>query len=145
MTSRRAEPSRFGIRARLLALLLPCVLGLLALDSWNDYRELQDLVQASYDRALLDSAEARRLGTTLAPDGKVQFEGATVEARRLLEAGGFQILDSRRPFAEPYGVAHPASRARRRGLRDLTFRALCRTTLGQVGVPHAALLAEPRR
>ncbi len=77
MTSRPTEPSRFGIRARLLALLLPCVLGLLALDSWNDYRDLQNLAQASYDRALLDSAEARRLG-------------ATAEARHLLEAGAAQ-------------------------------------------------------
>jgi two-component system sensor histidine kinase TctE len=90
MTSPRAEPRRFGIRARLLALLLPCVLGLLALDSWNDYRELQELVQASYDRAMLDSAEAQRLGATLAPDGTLQLDAATPEARRVLEAGAAQ-------------------------------------------------------
>ncbi|MCU4118793.1 sensor histidine kinase [Variovorax sp. N23] len=90
MTSPRTEPSRFGIRARLLALLLPCVLGLLALDSWNDYRELQDLVQASYDRAMFDTAETRRLGATLAPDGTLQPDAATAEARRLLEAGAAQ-------------------------------------------------------
>jgi two-component system sensor histidine kinase TctE len=90
MTSPLAEPTRFGIRARLLALLLPCVLGLLALDSWNDYRELQGLAQASYDRALLDSAETRRLGATLAPDGTLQRDAATAEARRLREAGAAQ-------------------------------------------------------
>jgi two-component system, OmpR family, sensor histidine kinase TctE len=90
MTSPRAEPRRFGIRARMLALLLPCVLGLLALDSWNDYRELQDLAQASYDRALRDSAEAQRLGATLAPDGTLQLDAATAEARRVLEAGAAQ-------------------------------------------------------
>lgn len=90
MTNRRTEPSRFGIRARLLALLLPCVLGLLALDSWNDYRELQGLVQASYDRAMFDTAETRRLGATLAPDGTLQLDAATAEARRLLEAGAAQ-------------------------------------------------------
>jgi two-component system sensor histidine kinase TctE len=89
MTNPLAEPTRFGIRARLLALLLPCVLGLLALDSWNDYRELQGLAQASYDRALLDSAETRRLGATLAPNGTLQRDAATAtaEARRLREAG----------------------------------------------------------
>lgn len=90
MTNPLDEPSRFGIRARLLALLLPCVLGLLALDSWNDYRELQGLAQASYDRALLDSAETRRLGATLAPDGTLQRDTATAEARRLRDAGAAQ-------------------------------------------------------
>ena len=91
MTSRRTEGSRFGIRARLLALLLPCVLGLLALDSWNDYRELKDLVQATYDRAMFDSAETQRLGATLAPDGTHQRDATTTaEARRLLKAGAAQ-------------------------------------------------------
>lgn len=90
MTSRPTETSRFGIRARMLALLLPGVLGLLALDSWNDYRELQDLAQASYDRALLDSAQTRRLGAPLAPDGARQRDAATAEALRLREAGAAQ-------------------------------------------------------
>jgi two-component system, OmpR family, sensor histidine kinase TctE len=89
MTSRRAEPGRFGIRARLLALVLPAVLGLLALDSWNDYRELQELAQASYDRAMLDSAETQRLGIALAPDGTRPLDAAA-EARRVLEAGAAQ-------------------------------------------------------
>ena len=37
----RTDPDRFGIRARLLTLLIPGILGLLAMDSWNDYRALQ--------------------------------------------------------------------------------------------------------
>ncbi|MGJ7489491.1 sensor histidine kinase [Variovorax sp. ZT4R33] len=90
MKNPQAEPSRFGIRARLLALLLPCVLGLLVLDSWNDYRELKDLAQTSYDRAMLDSAEMRRLGATLVPDGTLRLDTATAEARRLPEAGAAQ-------------------------------------------------------
>jgi tRNA (mo5U34)-methyltransferase len=65
--------------------------------------------------------------------------------RRLLEAGGFEILASRRPFVEPYGSGHPTVSATQRTLRDRAFRALCRSTLGDVGVPHAALLAQPRR
>jgi tRNA (mo5U34)-methyltransferase len=66
--------------------------------------------------------------------------------RRMLEAGGFEILDSRRPFAEPYGTGHPTVRAGgQRPVRERAFRALCQATLGQVGVPHAALLARPRR
>ena len=47
----RPEPGRFGIRARLLALLLPGMLALLAFDSWNDYRALHDLVQARWTTA----------------------------------------------------------------------------------------------
>jgi tRNA (mo5U34)-methyltransferase len=65
--------------------------------------------------------------------------------RRLLEAGGFEILDARRPFAEPYGTGHPTVTADHRTARDRAYRALCRATLGRVGVPHAALLAQPRR
>jgi tRNA (mo5U34)-methyltransferase len=65
--------------------------------------------------------------------------------RRMLEAGGFDILAARRPFVEPYGSGHPTVSATQRSWTDRAFRALCRTTLGDVGVPHAALLAQPRR
>ena len=64
--------------------------------------------------------------------------------RRLLEAAGFEILSARRPFAEPYGAGHPTTHVARRGGRERAFRALCRATLGDVGVPHTALLARPR-
>jgi hypothetical protein len=56
----RTDPDRFGIRARLLTLLLPAILGLLALDSWNDYRALRNQVQDAYDQAMLESVHALR-------------------------------------------------------------------------------------
>ena len=67
-----ARPSRFGIRARLLALLLPGVLALLAFDSWNDYRALKGIVEDAYDQALLEPVTALDNSLTLAADGSIR-------------------------------------------------------------------------
>ena len=61
----RTDPDRFGIRARLLTLLLPAILGLLALDSWNDYSALRNQVQDAYDQSMLEAAHA--LQSSVAP------------------------------------------------------------------------------
>lgn len=45
MPRSESERQRFGIHARLLTLLLRCLVALLALDSWNDYRAQRDLVR----------------------------------------------------------------------------------------------------
>ncbi|MDP9902503.1 sensor histidine kinase [Variovorax ginsengisoli] len=85
----RTEPgSRFGIRARLLVLLLPCLLGLLALDSWNDYRALRDLAQDAYDRVMLASAHALRRSVVVTADGTLQLDAHTAQstARAVLDA-----------------------------------------------------------
>lgn len=88
MTKRRTDagPSRFGIRARLLALLLPCILGLLALDSWDDYRALRGLVQDSYDRVMLESVRALQGSVVLAPDGSFALDAAAPLVQRLFDA-----------------------------------------------------------
>lgn len=78
MTTRRTEASRFGIRARLLTLLLPAVLGLLALDSWDDHRALRDLVQAAHDQSLLESAIALRSSVASSSDGSLRLEAPRV-------------------------------------------------------------------
>ncbi len=60
--------------------------------------------------------------------------------RRMVYAAGFRVVAARRPYSDPFGPAHP------RG-RDLRSRAVdgARTVFtGNPGVPHAALLAEPR-
>ncbi len=46
------EPRRFGLRARLLALPLPGIIALLALDSRNDYRALPHPLCVTYVPAL---------------------------------------------------------------------------------------------
>lgn len=43
-----------SIRAALIALLVPGLIGLLAIDSWNDYRTLAEVTQDAYDNALLE-------------------------------------------------------------------------------------------
>jgi len=74
MKTPQTEASRFGIRARLLTLLLPAVLGLLALDSWNDHRALRTLVQDAYDQSLLESATALQGSVAVAPDGSLRLD-----------------------------------------------------------------------
>ena len=69
----RTDPDRFGIRARLLTLLLPAIVGLLALDSWNDYRALQGLVRDAHDQTLLESAHALRNSLQISPDGSLRL------------------------------------------------------------------------
>ena len=73
MKTRRTDLERFGIRARLLTLLLPGILGLLALDSWNDYRALHHLVQNAYDQAMLESVTALRSSLVVGADGSFKL------------------------------------------------------------------------
>jgi len=70
----RPEPQRFGIRARLLALLLPGIVALLALDSWNDYRTLTDSLVVAYDQSLLEPVQALANGVVVASDGSVKVQ-----------------------------------------------------------------------
>ncbi len=69
----RTDPDRFGIRARLLTLLLPAILGLLALDSWNDYRALRNQVQDAYDQAMLESVHVLRGSLSVGEDGALRL------------------------------------------------------------------------
>lgn len=69
----RTDPDRFGIRARLLTLLLPAILGLLALDSWNDYSALRNQVQDAYDQSMLEAAHALQSSVTPARDGSLRL------------------------------------------------------------------------
>lgn len=71
-----ARPRRFGIRAWLLALLLPGSVALLALDSWNDYHAISHLVQDAYDQALLEPVQALDDSVGYGPDGSIRVEGA---------------------------------------------------------------------
>lgn len=68
------RPQRFGIRARLLALLLPGLVVLLALDSWSDYRALTDSLVVAYDQSLLEPVQALANGIVVASDGSVRVQ-----------------------------------------------------------------------
>jgi two-component system sensor histidine kinase TctE len=69
----RTDPDLFGIRARLLTLLLPGMVGLLALDSWNDYHALSRQVEQAYDQPLIESVNALQSSLSLAQDGTFQL------------------------------------------------------------------------
>ena len=90
MKTFRADPDRFGIRARLLTLLLPGILGLLILDSWNDYRALRTLVQDAYDQSMLESVNALRGSLSLAQDGSFRLNAPSFVAQTTLDAGNPQ-------------------------------------------------------
>jgi len=71
-----AEPRRLGLRAWLLALLLPSCVALLALDSWNDYHAISHLVQDAYDQALLEPVQALDDSVGFGRDGDVRIDAA---------------------------------------------------------------------
>ncbi|OZI69382.1 sensor histidine kinase [Bordetella genomosp. 1] len=61
-----------GIRALLISLLLPGVVMLLVIDSWNDYRTLSTITNEAYDSALLEPARVLESSLEFTPDGMLQ-------------------------------------------------------------------------
>ncbi|MDM0112711.1 sensor histidine kinase [Variovorax sp. J22R133] len=98
-----AEPRRIGIRTLLLALLLPGIVLLLAVDSWNDYRDISRVVGDAYDQVLVEPVQALNDSVVLGADGKPRMEAAfSVEA----------MFESRRSRRRYLHVGHvPVSRA----------------------------------
>ncbi|MBU2410868.1 MAG: sensor histidine kinase, partial [Gammaproteobacteria bacterium] len=75
------EARGIGIRTLLLAILLPGVIGLLALDTWNDYRAISRVVTHAYDQALVEPAQALDDSVVLGDDGRPRIDAAfAVEA-----------------------------------------------------------------
>ena len=61
--------------------------------------------------------------------------------RRMVFAAGFELLRTTRPYSEPFGEGHWSRRPK---LSDLPVRVGRSLLTGDIGVPHAALLARPR-
>ncbi len=59
--------------------------------------------------------------------------------RHMLEAAGFRVVQTVKPYAIPYGTAHPALS---NSIRARAQRFLARRVIGGVGVPHSASLCE---
>ena len=76
--SQRLEKTKlgFGLRARLLILLVPGMLAMLAFDSWNDYSALKKIVQDAYDQALLEPISALESSIGLAANGSIRVQAA---------------------------------------------------------------------
>jgi len=84
------EPERFrfplvGIRTLLITLLLPGVILLLVIDSWNDYRTLAAITNEAYDSALLEPARVLESSIEFTPDGKLAV-ATPVYAQVILES-----------------------------------------------------------
>lgn len=86
----------------------------------------------------LTLAHRRRPLTSLSGLATVQWHVPNLAGhRRMVAAAGFSVERVVRPFAIPFGPAHPPVRASR------ARRAMCRYLTGGWGVPHSALLARP--
>ncbi|HYP83652.1 sensor histidine kinase [Variovorax sp.] len=92
-----AEARRLGIRALLLALLLPVLVVLLAIDAWSDYRTISRVAADAYDQVLMEPVQALADSVTLdaagqprlAPAFSVQsmFEQSTGSRHKHLHVG----------------------------------------------------------
>ncbi|VFR55088.1 Two component system histidine kinase [plant metagenome] len=76
---------RVGIRPLLVALLLPGIIGLLMLDSWNDYRTLSEITAEAYDSSLLEPARVLESSVEFANDLTLRIS-APMYAQVLLES-----------------------------------------------------------
>lgn len=74
-----------GIRTLLITLLLPGVLLLLVIDSWNDYRTLAAITNEAYDSALLEPARVLESSIEFTPDGQLHVT-TPVYAQVILES-----------------------------------------------------------
>lgn len=98
------ERRRLGIRALLLALLLPGVVALLLLDSWNDYRAVSRIVEDAYDQALLEPVQALDDSVGFGPDGTPRVDAAfSVQSM-------FEVTRSRHKYLH-VGVTHGSAAA----------------------------------
>ena len=84
------EPERFrlplvGIRTLLITLLLPGVILLLVIDSWNDYRTLAEITNEAYDSALLEPARVLESSIEFTPEGGLMV-ATPVYAQVILES-----------------------------------------------------------
>jgi two-component system sensor histidine kinase TctE len=106
--------SRVGIRALLISLLLPGVIALLVIDSWNDYQTLADITNDAYDSALLEPARVLESSIEFTPDGALQV-ATPLYAQVMLESRAglrkyFRIeeIDPPLPSGQPPGTPGPA-------------------------------------
>src|SRR5690606_34842585 len=84
------EPKRLpwrvaGIRTLLITLLLPGVILLLVIDSWNDYRTLATITNEAYDSALLEPARVLESSIEFTGEGGLMV-AAPVYAQVILES-----------------------------------------------------------
>jgi tRNA (mo5U34)-methyltransferase len=146
----KVELNVYDLSAERLGKFDVVVCGSLLLHLREPVRGLE-AIRSVCDGRLL-SAEAIRLGLSLLRPrtALAELDGISERCqwwtpnaaghRRLVEAAGFDVERSVKPYAIPYGPAHPP----RTGWTQPARRPLRRALTGnRDGVPHAALLARP--
>src|SRR5574337_666619 len=103
--------SRWGLRTRVLALLLPCLFVLLVIDNWYTYQAGYQLLQDAHDQALLESASA--LAERIAPgdDGMITVH-EPFDLQAVLEDGGrprIVLYAALTPLPEPQAPGRAAA------------------------------------
>lgn len=68
------QKPRGSIRFWLLALLIPGIITLLLIDSWNDYDALKAVTEEVYDSALLEPAKVLETSVEFNPDGTLRID-----------------------------------------------------------------------
>jgi len=88
--------SRRSIRALLIALLLPGIVLLLIVDSWNDYETLAEVTKEAYDNGLVEPARVL--------ESSVDIDAVTGDARLSAPLYGQAMLESRAGLRKYFGV-----------------------------------------
>ena len=144
----RIEISAYDLSPERVGRFDVVVCGSLMLHLRDPVRALEAIRGVCGERFL--SAETIRLGLTArhprAPAAELVGVGELCQwwvpnaagHRRMLAAAGFEVLEATRPYAIPFGPAHPP-----RGRSALADPVLRRLVPGWPGVPHTAALARP--
>lgn len=103
-----------GIRTLLITLLLPGVILLLVIDSWNDYRTLSAITNEAYDSALLEPARVLESSIEFTDAGQLVVT-TPVYAQVILESKAglrkyFRIEEIVPPLPEGADVVPPSGR-----------------------------------
>lgn len=154
----RATRGRLGMRAQLVALLLPGMAALLAFDSWTDYHDSVAAMTGAYDQALVEPVVALDESVTLDEHGalalKQPFDVLSMfeatEARQKFLHVGFVPLDARgqaagdeRPLMGPVDLPPPAPGASVARAADRTGARIAVYDAHYRGMP--ARIAQSRR
>lgn len=124
--------SRGSIRFWLLALLIPGIVTLLLIDSWNDYEALNGVTQEVYDSALLEPAKILETSVEFNPDGSLRID-PPFYAQVMLESRAGNRKYFRVEEITPMVLSLAGSSAR---------QLEARTLIGMQGLPRPEILAD---